>query len=78
MGKNRATEEAVEETVTTPAPARTKVMVRPPAGKVYGFAHWAKMRGKQERHLGGLKAYLGAKSGNKYSLEQWDELVKAY
>ena len=55
-----------------------KITVRAPRLKVYSFEQWAKLRGKPERHMRGMKAFLGANVGNKYPLEKWDELFKAY
>jgi hypothetical protein len=55
-----------------------KITVKAPRLKVYAFEQWAKLRGKPERHLRGMKAFLGTNVGNKYPLEKWDELFKAY
>lgn len=55
-----------------------KILVRAPRNKVYSFEQWAKLRGKPERHMRGMRAFLGTNVGNKYPLEKWDELFKAY
>ena len=66
-------EVAVEE--VTPV---TKVFIRAPRTKVYSFEQWAKINNKHDRHLGGMRAFLGNQVGFKYPLEKWDEIMKAY
>ena len=67
--------EKVAAPVNTVVP---KILVRAPRNKVYSFEQWAKLRGKPERHMRGMRAFLGTNVGNKYPLEKWDELFKAY
>lgn len=78
MAKKDKTDEVdvtVEE--VTPQPI-TKVFVRPPRTKVYTFEQWAKIKNKHDRHMGGMRAFLGDLAANKYPLEKWDEMMKAY
>lgn len=75
MAKNKVEEEV---SIEVEASAPTKIFVSAPRMKVYSFAQWAQLRNKQERHLGGLRAFLGALVVNKYPLDKWDEMMKAY
>jgi len=74
MAKNK---DEVSVEVEVPV-ATTKIFVRAPRTKVYSFEQWAQLKNKQPRHLGGMRAFLGALVGNKYPLEKWDEMMKAY
>ena len=70
----------VEESAEPVAPPAKKpvVLVRAPANKTYGFEQWAKLRGKPDRHLRGMKAFLGVEAGYRFTLEMWDAKMKAY
>lgn len=75
----KKTEDVVEWTdVAEPVVAKPKVLVFPPRNKVYSIEQWAQLRNKPARHLGGLKAFLGSEAGNKYTLQVWDDKLKAY
>ena len=54
------------------------VLVRAPKEKVYSFEQWAKLRNKPDRHLRGMRAFLGVEAGYKYTLDAWDAKMKAY
>lgn len=64
---------AVEVVPVTPV-----VKVSPPRDKVYSIEQWAQLRGKQPRHLGGIRAFLKLEAGNKYTLAAWDAKMAAY
>lgn len=49
-----------------------------PQVKTFSFEQWAMVRNRQKRHLRGMRAYLGNLAANKYPLEQWDDMMKAY
>ena len=78
--KDRVEEvEVVEEAVQSPAPqAPPVVLVRAPAAKMYSFEQWAKLRGKPNRHLGGMGAFLGVEAQYRFTLEAWDAKMKSY
>lgn len=75
MAKKDKMEDFEVASVEAKAPV---VLVKAPRTKVYGFEQWASLRGKPERHLGGMRAYLGDEAGHKFTLELWDEKMKAY
>lgn len=75
MAKNK--EEVSVEVEATPV-ATTKIFVRAPRTKVFSFEQWAQLKNKQERHMRGMKAFLGPLVVNKYPLEKWDEMMKSY
>lgn len=64
--------------VTVIAPRLQAAAAAPKKEKTFSFEQWAKLRNRPNRHLGGLRAFLGDKAKNKYSLAIWDELLKAY
>ena len=81
-------EDFVQEEVSKPAPAPVPQAVTviapslraaaPVREKTVSFEQWAKLRNKPQRHFGGLRAFLGEKAKNRYSLATWDDLFKAY
>lgn len=81
MAKNREVEEVSVEVVApvaeTPV-ATTQIFVRAPRTKVYSFEQWAQLKNKHDRHMRGMKAFLGTLVVNKYPLETWDEMMKSY
>ena len=70
--------EVLEPVEAAPVAEVTHVFTQVPRDKTYPFALWAKMRSKPEKHLRGMKAFLGNKASNRYSMETWDDLLKAY
>lgn len=78
MPKVNKDEKFVMEEVVEVMPKPPKVMVRAIKEKRYSFEQWAKLRKKPERHLKGLRAFIGTRAASKFSLEKWDEIFKAY
>jgi hypothetical protein len=66
------------ESEAVPQVKRPVVLVRAPRDKVYSFEQWAKLRNKPDRHLNGMRAFLGTEAGNKYTLDAWDAKMMAY
>lgn len=89
MGKKYTDEEVTTEAevIAAPVSVQKPVTVIAPKlqataaatrEKVFSFEQWAKLRNRPIRHLGGMRAFLGEKAKNKYSLVKWDDLFKAY
>lgn len=78
MAKNEKMYEDDAVEAKAPTPVTPKITVQTSKAKVFSFEQWAKLRGKPERHMRGMKAFLGVRAGYKYPLEQWDEIFGSY
>lgn len=70
--------DVMPEPVEVPSAVKPLVLVAASRTKTYGFEQWAGLRNKPERHWGGMRAYLGADAGNKFTLDVWDAKMLAY
>lgn len=73
MAKNPEEKEVVKEQVVI-----TQISIKPTIEKVYSFEQWAQIRGKLNRHLNGMRAWLKEKASCKFTLKMWDELMSSY
>lgn len=78
-GKSTTTEvvEAASPAAPSPVSPAPAPKVTPRAPKLYSFSQWAKMRRVKAHHLGGMRAFCGSVEKNR-TLEEWDEIFKAY
>jgi len=70
---DKVEEVAVEQSLPQP-----KITVQTPKVKAFSFEQWVQLRNKPERHMRGMRAFLGIRSGYKYPLQQWDEIFSSY
>lgn len=75
MAKKTEEFEVSESAVIAP---RVKTLISINTSKVYSFEQWARIRNRPERHLQGIRAFLGAEAGSKFSLENWDSKIQNY